>query len=799
MAAALVGGAALGAAFGELLKAVVKARNRALMFNTILKRMESTLKSIIPVIKEIEELNKVLDRPKQEMGQIMEQIKKGEELVLECSGIHWLACWKRPKYAGKLIKLEKSLKSFFEIVMQAQQARDGKETLLEVKDLRMDLKRLDLNVKTSRAHNVNGYIAPLVLPEPLINPIGLEVPLRELKMELFNDKVSMVVLSAPPGCGKTTLAKLLCHDKEVKEHLQRLFQHKGYEVPQSQTDEHLVYHLEQFLKSLAPSAILLILDDIWPESDSLLDKFNFQIPNYKILVTSRSSLRRFGSSYKLKPLNDKDAMTVFCNSAFLQDKSSNIDEDVVKKIVKGCKGFPLALKVVGRSLCGEPEEIWKRKEMELSKHGTIFEDDELINCLQSSLDALDNKIIVKECFMDLCSFPEDQRIPATALIDMWAELYELDEDGVHAIANLHELSNRNLIDLCVARKDASGYYNKHLVMQHDLLRELAIRQSSLESFEKTKRLIIEIRANNVPDWCMEQKQPSVGGRLLSISTDEKFSSNWCNIQAPEVEVLVLNCRTKTYSLPDFLGKMKKLKVLIVTKYGFFPTEIRNFPFLGTISNLKRIRLEKVSIPSFGFTSVQFKNLHKITLVLCNIGQAFSSTSTIQVSDALPNLVEINIDYSNDLVELPVGLCQLVQLGKLSITNCHKLVALPKEIGNLINLEIVRFSGCIELAELPSTIGSLHKLKILDISECSEIRKLPEQIRDLQNLRKLHMIGCSNKIELPPSILELEHLKEVICDEEIANLWEPFVDQLENLEIKVDKEDINLNWLYNVGF
>ena len=53
--------------------------------------------------------------------------------------------------------------------------------------------------------------------------------------------------------------------------------------------------------------------------------------------------------------------------------------------------------------------------------------------------------------MDLSSFPEDQKIPAAALIDMWAELYKLHTDDVFAINNLQELSFRNLLSLVDAR------------------------------------------------------------------------------------------------------------------------------------------------------------------------------------------------------------------------------------------------------------------------------------------------------------------------------------------------------------
>ena len=53
--------------------------------------------------------------------------------------------------------------------------------------------------------------------------------------------------------------------------------------------------------------------------------------------------------------------------------------------------------------------------------------------------------------MDLGSFPEDQRIPAAALIDMRTELYELDEDGIHTIVKLQELTTWNLASLVMAR------------------------------------------------------------------------------------------------------------------------------------------------------------------------------------------------------------------------------------------------------------------------------------------------------------------------------------------------------------
>lgn len=51
MVASLVGGAALGAVFGELLKAVLEIKDRAIMFKQTLAYLRTTLVAIVPVIK----------------------------------------------------------------------------------------------------------------------------------------------------------------------------------------------------------------------------------------------------------------------------------------------------------------------------------------------------------------------------------------------------------------------------------------------------------------------------------------------------------------------------------------------------------------------------------------------------------------------------------------------------------------------------------------------------------------------------------------------------------------------------
>lgn len=85
---------------------------------------------------------------------------------------------------------------------------------------------------------------------------------------------------------------------------------------------------------MGKNPLLLVLDDVWSESESLLEMFDeWKMPNCKILVTSRFAFPRFGSPYNLKSLSDEEAMALFIHSAYLGDISSHVLEDLARQVI----------------------------------------------------------------------------------------------------------------------------------------------------------------------------------------------------------------------------------------------------------------------------------------------------------------------------------------------------------------------------------------------------------------------------------------------------------------------------------
>ena len=94
-------------------------------------------------------------------------------------------------------------------------------------------------------------------------------------------------------------------------------------------DDHTVRQLKNLLQGIGKRPLMLVLDDVWSASESLIDDFQVhELPDYKILVTSRFNFHRFGTSVQLKPLSPEDAVTLF--SHFTEVPETN---DFVRRVL----------------------------------------------------------------------------------------------------------------------------------------------------------------------------------------------------------------------------------------------------------------------------------------------------------------------------------------------------------------------------------------------------------------------------------------------------------------------------------
>ncbi|KAJ9552653.1 hypothetical protein OSB04_016698 [Centaurea solstitialis] len=817
----------------KLLEVVVFVAETTANFKPQLEQLKTTIERIGPIIDEITELNRKLDRSKQESDAFIAEIRSAIKLVDKCLKIKKNLI-KRFTHSLKLKDLNEKLLRFFQVDVQAYQCRDIKQTLVEVNRVSDRIETMALDVKKTLSNTSSLMMSRCVsredegiererlgwrVPTRPRGIVAFERPLENLKAMVLADNMdcdddgSVVVVSAPGGCGKTTLVTMLCYDHQI----QAKFGERIFFVTVSETPNFMVIvndllnpnsfaqqvqfqyvaenakqnriedarnKLENFLREKVSGPLLLVLDDVW--SDSFIKNFTFAITGYKIVVTSRMVFTN-RDMFQFDPLSDEDAKTLFQRSAFPEGKRTRptIHMDLVNQMVKCCKKHPLTLSVVGSSLDGKDETAWRSMIKDLSQGQSVLDlNVDILNVLERSFQALDNRF--KDYYLDFGLFPEDQRIPATTLLNMWVHLYEHEDDGSDTLAKIFELSYRNLVNLMSIglKKDPGtivNYCEQQFVTQHDLLRQLAINLSSKLPIAQRTRLIINAHGEDLPTSISKVHEP-MQARILSITTGESFASRWCNMKVPDVEVLVLNLMSKTYTLPHFFAEMQKLKVLNVTNYGLYPTEFENFQLLGCLSNLTRIRLERVTISSLSGPTLALVNLQKVSFIMCKIGNAFGQLSSNN-ENVWPRLVEIEMDYCQDLVEFPAMLCSSADLKKVSITNCNEMCGISEEFGNLTSLETLSLRSCTKLEKLPESITKLKKLTEVDISDCLSLSELPEGIGRLSSLRTINMKGCTGVHEIPTSVEELSNT-QVICNEEISYHWQDF----NNVEVIVVEED-----------
>ncbi|KAL6135735.1 hypothetical protein ACLB2K_067961 [Fragaria x ananassa] len=172
-----VGGGVLGTAFSDVYEGLKELIGKNLIFKSLFKDIKSSLDSLKPLIEHIDECNMtLLYCSKEELEDLEQVIKKGEELVIKCLKVSQWNPFKKYKYANKLLGWDASLKGQLEI-LKIQNIRDGKKTAVAVKDMQVSLSNIENYTRSQSTRSSSTSSTKLELPPlpPLI--VGLDVPI----------------------------------------------------------------------------------------------------------------------------------------------------------------------------------------------------------------------------------------------------------------------------------------------------------------------------------------------------------------------------------------------------------------------------------------------------------------------------------------------------------------------------------------------------------------------------------------------------------------------------------------------
>ncbi|GKV01362.1 hypothetical protein SLEP1_g13918 [Rubroshorea leprosula] len=671
------------------------------------------------------------------------------------------------------------------------------------------------------------------LPEPYV--YGRESDKAAILQKLLNDEGSsskgfcVVPIYGMGGVGKTTLAQLVY--KEVKP---ESFELKAWvcvsdqinilsitrtilEAVGEKSDSNDLNLLQQKLSEvLSNKKFLLVLDDIWNENPSLWDSlqkpFLSGAAGSKIMITTRSEdvvkiMRGKSKAHHLKLLKDEECLSIFAQCALGADNFNAYPslKEVGEKIVKKCKGLPLAAKVLGGLLCDELDhsawehilrsEIWELQENESG----------ILPALRLSYYYLPSYL--KPCFAYCTVFPKDYIFDKNELVLLWMAMGLLQkqnskEDGHRyfnelvsrtfferssgeesrfskfpsTIGNLIELHHLNIMGTNSLKEMPRGIANlKNLLTLSKFMVGKAnglMRLSDLKNFQQLQGKLSILDLQNVFD-IQDAREASLGNihgldeLLLKWTSDFSNSRDRSN---GEMQVL------------DWLKPHSKLKSLKIVFYGGhkFPLWMGD-PLFSNLSYLELKNCERCTLlPSLGLLpilkSLSIEGMKAIEAV----GPEFYGHGTFP---SLERLVFCNM-FNWKKWASPMGSGgEFPRLRDLVIQSCPKLIGqLPSNLSSLMNLEI---DGC---PELRCSSMSLPLLRDLNIKTCNAA--LLKSMVDLTSVTSLRIQRISELNCMPKSFVKsltmLESLSVDSC-EELTCLWEEGIEianlaRLETMEI-----------------
>ncbi|KAJ0860746.1 putative P-loop containing nucleoside triphosphate hydrolase, leucine-rich repeat domain superfamily [Helianthus annuus] len=517
--------------------------------------------------------------------------------------------------------------------------------------------------------------------------IGRENEKEKLLNKLLQDEPCKENFSVLPivgmgGVGKTTLARFLYNDTQVKGRFElhawvcvsddfdiskitkTIFQAVSNENKEFADLNQLQLALKEKLKE---KRFLLVLDDVWHENfndwETLVLPFHSGARGSKVIMTSRKEqllkMLGFDNLDHLETLSSEDALSLFALHALGVD---NFDSHPTlrpkgERIVEKCGRLPLALKAIGRLLRTHTDEekwdevlnskIWDSKSV-----GDLSADWKAIfPALMLSYHELSANL--KRLFAYCSLFPKDFLFDKKELVLLWlAEGFLYKSNAAKSPERLGYEYFEELLSRSFFQQSPN---EEPLFVMHDLMNDLATFVAGEFFSRDDNRMATEDLAKY---------------RHMSFIRDEYV----------------------TYKKLEAFKRANGLRTLLALSVGV-----------------------NQSWGSF----------------------YFSSKILVDLLPELPLLRVLSLSRFS-ISEVPNSIGSLKHLRYLNLSKTD-IKELPENVGNLYNLETLIVFGCKSLTKLPKSFSKLKKLRHFDMRDTPCLKKLPLGIGELKSLQTLTKI------------------------------------------------------------
>ena len=475
-----------------------------------------------------------------------------------------------------------------------------------------------------------------------------------------SNQFSVLPIVGTVGIGKTTLAKLVYNNEQIKKHFDVLAWvnvGKNFDVEEilrkihKSLREGLIYHLCTYDEvcricvDILGKKYLLILDDVhnvdpkkWDTLKGYLLEFSSNTGN-NIVVTTRSDnvgqiMKIHHPPHHLKRLSKDDCWSIMKKRTFITPLTLDL-KVFGREIAKRCGGVPWAARVLGGTMCLQFDKN-KWLQIQNNKIWDLLDEDniDMFLVLKLCFDQLPT-LSLKRCFAYCAIFPKGYDMKKDEVIQYWmAEGFLLPKEANMEMEDIGNMYFNILLATSFfqnATKD--DYCNIISCKMHDLVHDFALSVSKFETL------------------------------LEEDSVDDGSS----------IQHLFARFDGKTTLESSFSGVyFTKLRTLIS----------KNFNFDIMLSNFKCLRILKLS-----------------------------GESIKELPDSIEQLIHLRLLHiSNSLIEeLPKSITKLYNLQTLRIEGC--LRELPEDLSDLINLRHIHIDDW-DYIETPKNMGWLTCLQTL---------------------------------------------------------------------------------------